>query len=162
MENLWAPWRGGYVSKGGGEECIFCIKWDRREDKKHLVLSRTDNSLIMLNRFPYNSGHMMVAPRRHVPELSDLNELELKDLFKLLVKGIEVLKRVFAPHGFNIGMNIGKVAGAGFEGHLHIHIVPRWEGDTNFMPVLARTKVIPHHLEEVYERLYPILNSSIE
>jgi ATP adenylyltransferase len=158
MENLWAPWRGRYISEGKKYGCIFCINWSKEEDKKYLVLLRSENSLIMLNKFPYNSGHIMIAPKKHIPNLTDLNDIELNDLFKLLNKGLDALKRAFNPHGFNVGINIGRVAGAGFEDHVHIHVVPRWDGDTNFMSVLANTRVIPHNLENIYKRLYPILN----
>lgn len=157
MERLWSPWRIGYVANSSGskseEECIFCDNPAAGADIDKLILHRGRSAYIMLNLYPYNNGHMMVSPFRHVAELEDLRQDEMLELMELSALGIEALKRQMKPAGFNLGLNLGKSAGAGFAGHLHVHIVPRWEGDTNFMPVTADTKVIAEDLKESYKRL---------
>lgn len=152
MKILWAPWRAGYVEKPGGD-CIFCEKTRENKDGENLIVLRGQRSFIILNRYPYNTGHLMIAPYRHVADIEDLTEEEAAEVFKLLMESIKALKKAFKPDGFNIGVNLGRVAGAGVEGHVHFHVVPRWLGDTNFMPVTANTKVMPISLEEAYERI---------
>lgn len=139
--------------------CIFCLfpaEIGEENDRKNLVVARTASSFVMLNKYPYNSGHVMVIPRRHGADLSALTEAELLDLQKLLQLSVEVIREAYSPDGFNIGMNLGHVAGAGIPDHLHHHVVPRWSGDTNFMPVLAETKVLIEHLSRTQERLAAI------
>lgn len=152
MERIWAPWRMSYVSNNTPDQsCIFCPL--EKGDRERLILARSDNSLLMLNRYPYTGGHLMVAPLRHTAELDDLTDAELLDLMRLLRKGRRLLQRVVHPDGFNIGINLGKAAGAGVEEHLHIHIVPRWNGDSNFMTVVGDVRVIPDGLMAAYDQL---------
>ncbi len=152
MERIWAPWRMSYVSNNTPDQgCIFCPS--EKGDRERLILARSDSSLLMLNRYPYTSGHLMVAPLRHTAELDDLEDTELLDLMHMLRKARSLLKRVANPDGFNVGLNLGKAAGAGVEEHLHIHIVPRWNGDTNFMTIVGDVRVIPEGLIEAYEQL---------
>jgi ATP adenylyltransferase len=151
MKRLWAPWRIEFL-ESPSRECIFCENPKKGKDESNLILIRGREAFVMMNKFPYNSGHLMVSPYRHVLRLEDLNENESADIFRLLQECSILLTRVFEPDGFNMGANIGSTAGAGFE-HLHIHIVPRWDGDTNFMPVLAETKVLPEHLLRTYRKL---------
>jgi len=138
--------------------CFICESLKKGVSKESLVLYIGENALIMLNLYPYNNGHLLIAPKSHVPSLTDLKDEELCELMKLTVKGIRLLKLVMKPHGFNVGINIGKVAGAGLEDHVHIHVVPRWEGDTNFMPIVSDTKVIPEAVYDTYEKLKARLN----
>jgi ATP adenylyltransferase len=143
-DRLWAPWRSRYIYSRKKKKCIFCKPGD-------YVLEKTRHSFSMLNIYPYNNGHVMVAPSRHVKSLEYLKAQELKDLMDLVVKTKKVLDKKIRPHGYNIGLNIGKAAGAGFAGHIHIHIVPRWAGDTNFMPAASGTKVISESLDVMYK-----------
>ena len=152
MERIWAPWRGSYVSNNTlDQSCIFCPT--EQGDRDRLILARSGYSLLMLNRYPYTGGHLMVAPLRHTAELDDLSDAELLDLMQMLRKGRTVLQRVAQPDGFNIGLNLGKAAGAGVEEHLHIHIVPRWNGDSNFMTVVGDVRVIPEGLMTAYDQI---------
>ena len=154
MERIWAPWRQSYVSNSRSDAgCIFCPDHAGKGDRERLILARSDKSLMMLNRYPYTGGHLMVAPLRHTADLDDLSAAELLDLMHLLSRGRALLKRTAGPDGFNVGINLGKAAGAGVEEHLHIHIVPRWNGDSNFMTVVGDVRVIPDGLAETYERL---------
>lgn len=153
MRHLWAPWRMDYILKPKEKGCIFCIRSKGREDRENLVLYRGKHAFVMMNKYPYNSGHLMVVPLRHCIDLESLSLPESKELFGLLKASMKVLKTSLLPHGFNIGVNIGKVGGAG-EDHLHFHIVPRWAGDTNFMPVLGETKIVPDSLDHTYRRLH--------
>lgn len=155
MKQLWAPWRGEYLSQMGGEcqDCLFCDLRKQQDDKKSLVLYRGKQALVVMNRYPYNSGHLMVAPLRHVASFEGLTPAEGTELLALLKMSLKALRQEFKPQGFNIGANLGAVAGAGVTGHLHLHIVPRWQGDTNFMPLFTETKVVSEHLEKSYERL---------
>lgn len=154
MEKLWAPWRTVYVGKPAQEgECIFCTKLKESDDAGNYVLLRTKMSVVLLNLYPYNSGHLMVAPQRHVGELEELTPAEINDLGKTVQLVLGCLREVFRPEGFNLGANLGRVAGAGIPGHLHLHIVPRWQGDTNFMPVIAETKVVSEGLAYTYAKL---------
>jgi len=133
--------------------CFFCRKVKEKKDKENLILYKGEHVFVVMNRYPYNNGHLMIAPKRHYLGLEKLDDKESKELFDLLRASIKVLKACFRPHGFNIGINIGRVGGAG-EDHVHLHIVPRWAGDTNFMPVLGETKVVPQYLEKTYQRLH--------
>jgi ATP adenylyltransferase len=136
-------------------ECIFCPGDDRGRDEVSLILFVGSLTMIMMNRFPYINGHLLVAPIRHVPDLESLTEDEILDLLLMVRKSIGVLKRVLSPEGFNVGLNLGRVAGAGLEAHLHFHIVPRWNGDNNYMSVLGEVRVIPEHIAETYRKLLP-------
>lgn len=157
MEILWAPWRMEYILSPKEDSCIFCTPLQQRDDRRNLILHRGKESFIILNRYPYTNGHLMVAPYRHIGLLEELSAEEVKDLMINIQLSIRVLKGAMSPHGFNIGANVGKVAGAGVESHVHFHVVPRWEGDTNYMPVLASTRVIPEHLQQTYDRLRDFL-----
>jgi ATP adenylyltransferase len=155
MKLLWAPWRMDYILRERkGEKCIFC-RTDRRSDRKRLILLRTPFSLVMMNRYPYSYGHLMVSPIRHTRDLSRLRVEEMTDLFLNVGRSVDVLKAAFHPQGFNVGANLGDVAGAGICQHLHVHVVPRWKGDINYMPMIAEVRVIPEHLDETYRRLLP-------
>jgi len=157
-KNLWAPWRIGYI-KGLAEksDCFICHNWKNPEDDdKNLVVWRTERSIVMLNHFPYNNGHMLIAPARHIPDLQQANEQELLETTKLIRESQKALSEAISPHGYNIGMNFGRCAEAGLPGHLHIHIVPRWDGDTNFMHVCSDVDVISQSLEELFEQLKKI------
>ncbi|MET1160745.1 MAG: HIT domain-containing protein [Thermoprotei archaeon] len=151
---LWNPWRYEYVSRAKHEEkeCIFC-KLPKKNDDEALILYRGKYSYITLNAYPYNSGHLMIIPYRHVPSPEELNDEELFEMSKLIIKAVKVLRESFSPDGFNIGINIGRAAGAGIAEHTHIHVVPRWVGDTNFMAVIASTKTLPISLNEAYKLL---------
>ena len=153
MKTLWAPWRMEYISKGKEEGCFICKAATQRPSPRNLVLKKYKNVLIVMNRFPYNTGHLMIAPISHKGEMESLSDDERKELMIALVDSIKVLKKTMSPQGFNVGINLGRVAGAGLEDHLHIHIVPRWSGDTNFMPIFSETKVIPQHLLATYKLL---------
>ena len=155
---LWAPWRMAYVGERAPRECIFCAA-PTGDAKDRLLLHATTASVVMLNRFPYQNGHVMVAPRRHTASLPDLPADEHTALAETLRRALRVLEGVYQPDGFNLGMNLGTCAGAGFADHLHWHIVPRWTGDTNFMPMLADTRVMPQHLLDTWERLRPAFAS---
>lgn len=158
MDKIWAPWRIKYVQQKKPKGCIFCKMLPQKKDKKNFILLRSSHCFAVLNTYPYNNGHVMIVPRRHIRSLEDLREEELLDINKTLIKTKSTLKIILKPLGFNIGMNIGKVAGAGVDKHLHIHIVPRWPGDTNFMPVTAATKVISQSLKGLYEKFERALN----
>lgn len=153
MEYLWAPWRIEYIQRATESGCILCQKPKESNDDANFILYRGQYNFIILNAFPYNPGHLMVAPYRHIAHLEDLTDAEAKELFDIIKKGLGILKEVMKPTGFNIGLNLGKVAGAGIAEHLHMHIVPRWQGDTNFIPVLSDTKVIPVALSGTYKKL---------
>lgn len=153
MKYLWSPWRMDYIMRKKEKGCIFCKKTKEKKDGENLILYRSRYAFVMMNKFPYNNGHLMVVPKRHCIDLDQLNGKESEDLFFLLRASIQVLKKSLQPHGFNIGVNIGAVGGAGEE-HVHFHIVPRWMGDTNFMPLLGETKVIPDYLENTYHKLH--------
>jgi ATP adenylyltransferase len=158
LERLWAPWRMEYIGSAKSDEeqgCIFCELPAKNDDEATYILARQEHSFAILNKFPYNSGHLMVAPFRHVGNLGDLKDDEALDMAKLLGRCVEALKETMQPDGFNLGMNLGQVAGAGIPDHLHWHVVPRWSGDTNFMPILGETKVLPELLRETYEKLRP-------
>ena len=153
MARLWAPWRSRFIYQRGARGCIFCRAAKSRADRRHYVFARSRRAFALLNLYPYNNGHVMVAPRRHVADLRHCGDEELLELWRLTAQVQHQLARVLRPHGFNLGLNIGRVGGAGIPGHLHVHIVPRWRGDTNFMPILAGTKVISESLDDLYRRL---------
>jgi len=153
METLWAPWRIEYILSKKPPGCIFCDKPAENSDEKNLILFRGRYNFIIMNAFPYNNGHMMVVPYRHTSSLSGWSDEERLEFLELADLGVELLKRVMRPDGFNLGINMGLVAGAGVAAHIHFHIVPRWNGDTNFMPVLSDTRVISEHLEATYFKL---------
>ena len=145
---LWAPWRIEYVRGPKPGECIFCAAAASDDDARHHVVHRGDRALVMLNAFPYASGHLMVAPHRHVASLEDLEAEERDELGELTVRALRALRAALRPDGFNVGVNLGEVAGAGFADHVHQHVVPRWEGDVNFMPVVGDTRVLPEALAD--------------
>ncbi len=168
-DRLWAPWRMGYLlgekpeaapgepgpelPPGADPNCFLCRGAAQRDLRKQLVVRKTEHSVAMLNRYPYNNGHLLVAPRRHQGRLDDLTADEQLDLIRLVSQMIGLLEKVIRPEGFNVGLNLGRAAGAGLPGHLHWHIVPRWIGDTNFMPSLAAVKVIPQALDTLWKAL---------
>ena len=153
MEKIWAPWRIEYILMEKPKECILCDKPRQNNDALSYILYRGDKNFIILNSYPYNPGHLLVAPYRHAASLEELTEEERNEHFEMVSRSIRVLREAFDPGGFNIGANMGKVAGAGIEDHFHSHIVPRWQGDTNCMPVLADVRVLPQALAETYEML---------
>ncbi len=153
---IWAPWRLSYVkdaSKDNEEECIFCAKPAQDDDEANLIVHRGERSFVILNLFPYTNGHLMVAPYAHLGRLQELGSETLAEMMALAQRGMDRLEQVYDPHGYNVGFNQGRVAGAGVEHHIHMHVVPRWGGDTNFMPVIADTKVMPQSIEQSYEAL---------
>lgn len=162
---LWAPWRHSYIMKNvrgrsrtvpKDRKCFLCEAWHSRADTRNHVLVRTGATLAILNRYPYNNGHIMIAPGRHIEDITRLSARESREMFENMQMIITALKKAMNPHGFNIGMNLGLVSGAG-EKHVHLHVVPRWFGDTNFMPICASTKVISQSLREVYTALRKVL-----
>lgn len=156
MKVLWAPWRMEYVSSDDSKgECIFCPGEDRSRDEERLILFIGKWSIVLMNRFPYINGHILIAPLRHVSTLEELLTDEKLDLMTMVEKSIETLKKVMNPGGFNVGLNMGKVAGAGVEDHIHFHVVPRWEGDTNYMSIFGEVRVIPEHIKDTYQKLLP-------
>lgn len=155
-KNLWAPWRLSYVATPkppSGETCFICKGLAEQNDRENLIVLRTDLSVVFLNRFPYNNGHLLIAPREHKGHLSELNDAENLDMMHAINRFIEIMDEEMHPDGYNIGLNLGKAAGAGLPGHLHWHLVPRWNGDTNFMPIVADVKVIVQSLDALYEIL---------
>jgi len=153
MERIWAPWRIQYIQMEKPDGCILCEKPGQDNDAQNYILHRGDKNFVILNSYPYNPGHLMVAPYRHIASPEGLTEAERNEHFEIVSRSIEVLRQAFAPGGFNIGINVGKVAGAGIEDHFHTHVVPRWQGDTNFMPVLSDVRVLPEALAETYQKL---------
>ncbi|MEM0043284.1 MAG: HIT domain-containing protein [Sulfolobales archaeon] len=161
MDILWTPWRMSYISSADKiSECIFCKAFEEPE-KYHVVL-RSESSIALLNAYPYNTAHVMIAPRRHVPDIIFLEDDEILDLVRILKKIIKAIRREYNPQGFNIGVNIGRIAGAGIESHLHIHVVPRWSGDTNFLPIISGAKTIPEDLETTRRRIMKALEEDRE
>ena len=154
LERLWAPWRLEYVQSAGKQDdgCFFC-RAAEGDDEDHLVVHRGERAFVLLNKFPYASGHLLVAPYRHGPGFDDLDDGEALEVHRLAAQGLDALAAVYKPEGFNLGWNIGRIAGAGIPDHVHLHVVPRWGGDTNFMPVLAAVKVIPEHLTATRQKL---------
>jgi len=159
MEQIWAPWRIEYIRRTNKEDgCILCQKSQENCDETNFILYRGRDNFVILNVYPYNPGHLMVAPYRHTADLAGLTETEVKEHFDLIRKSLKVIQEVLNPAGFNIGLNLGKAAGAGIETHLHTHIVPRWVGDTNFMPVFSEARVISEALSDTYKKLKAKIN----
>ncbi len=156
MKNLWAPWRMDFIRSPKSGGCFMCDACAGSDDRGTLLLHRGPVSLVIMNRYPYTNGHLLIAPRRHVAHLTDLNDEERLDLMRLTDRCVRALEAVSRPEGFNIGINLGRAAGAGLESHLHVHIVPRWNGDTNFMPVFGEVRVIPQALDDLYHQLKPL------
>ena len=165
MERLWSPWRSNYIEgfkdKDGTEECVFCSAV-KNSDEKSLIVYRGKFNFVMLNLFPYNAGHLMIIPYRHISELSALTNEERLEIMDLEALSIKALTEVMKPQGFNIGANLGKAAGAGIDQHLHFHIVPRWTGDTNFMPALGEVKVISQDLLQTRKNLKEVFNKLLK
>lgn len=161
MENLWAPWRMAYITPKTPPSpgCIFCTQPAAHRDEEYHILYRGERCFMMLNLYPYNSGHLMIAPYEHIGTIEKLDAATLADLMAQAQLALKALRLTMKPDGFNMGINEGKVAGAGFADHMHLHIVPRWAGDTNFMPVIADVKVIPEHLDNVYRQLKDALTA---
>ncbi len=156
MHNLWAPWRVEYILGKKPSGCIFCKQYHAQSDEERLILHRDQLVTVMMNRFPYNNGHLLVSPVRHASSLEELTADEERRLMALVKVSTRILREVMHPDGFNIGLNIGREAGAGYEEHLHFHIVPRWRGDTNFMAALADIRSIPEHIRQSYFKLLPL------
>ncbi len=152
METMWAPWRIEYILGGKDQGCVFCNALGKHDE---LTLFKGKDTMVVMNKFPYINGHLLVAPVRHISRLDQLSETEMGKLLLTVQRSVGILKEVMHPDGFNVGLNLGKVAGAGVEEHLHFHIVPRWFGDTNALTVFADVRVIPEHLEATYQNLKP-------
>lgn len=153
MKRVWAPWRMTFVSSEANQKCIFCLKPKGSSDRENLILHRGKTAFVMMNAYPYNNGHMLISPYRHLDKFENLSDEEILEINALIKKAIGVVRKLIHPHGFNIGVNQGKAAGSSFD-HIHFHLLPRWNGDTNFMPALAGTKVIHEHLNETYRRFH--------
>jgi len=153
MDRLYTPWRMSYVGGPPVPGCFLCVKAAEDRDEPNLILHRTERAMVLLNLYPYNSGHLLVAPYRHTGDLTALPSDAWADVLTLTQQAVAAVTAEYGPEGFNIGMNLGKAAGAGVPDHLHLHIVPRWNGDTNFMPITGQTKVLPESLEQTYRRL---------
>ncbi len=156
---LWAPWRAGFVLSEREEGCIFCNRFNMEDSVENLILFRGQHNFIILNKYPYNSGHSLIVPNRHLAHLDELTTEEASEFFELTRLTVAALKRGIQPHSLNIGMNLGRSSGAGIPEHMHMHVVPRWQGDTNFMPVIGGTDVISVPLEPLYEILRKELNN---
>lgn len=155
MKTLWAPWRMTYLEEPPSTACFFCAALASNDDRSHLVLARPPDAIVLLNKYPYGSGHLMVAPRAHVGRPEELPHEAYDALMEAVRRAAVALRAAFTPEGMNIGMNVGRAAGAGVVDHCHWHLLPRWNGDTNFMPLLAEVKVMSEHLGATYERLRP-------
>jgi len=152
-EKLWAPWRAGFILSKKETGCIFCKRLKEKDSVKNLIVHRGKNAFVILNKYPYNAGHTMIVPMRHVGQIEKLKADEAAEFFELMQKAVAIIKKSLKPTSMNLGMNLGKASGAGVPGHLHMHIVPRWTGDTNFMPIIGQTKVVSVPLEPVYKKL---------
>ncbi len=153
MDQLWAPWRLEYIQGPENNCCIFCDSEDAVDDHSRLIVARGEFSYVIMNRYPYSNGHLMIAPCRHLSDPAELENQEVLEIHQLMIRSQSALRAVCAAQGFNVGWNIGQAAGAGIADHIHMHIVPRWAGDSNFMPILAETRVIPQHIEKTYSLL---------
>jgi ATP adenylyltransferase len=158
-QRLWAPWRLDYIKGPKPDECIFCTAAEAGDDAARYVVARGERCFVILNAFPYNNGHVMVSPYEHLPSIEELGDEALLELMTLTRRSIEAIRAAYEPDGFNLGVNQGKVAGAGFDDHVHLHVVPRWEADTNFMPVIGSTRVLPESLDASYARLSPLFRN---
>jgi ATP adenylyltransferase len=168
MESLWAPWRIDYILEEKNKGCIFCSNSESDKDDENLVIHRTRDAFSMMNKYPYNTGHVLVSPYKHVSDICDLEEQENNALLQEVIRTIQVLRKVMRPQGFNFGINLGACAGAGIQGHIHYHVVPRWNGDSNIMPVLADVRVMSEHiistsrkLREGFQNLYPDIANEV-
>jgi ATP adenylyltransferase len=160
MKRLWSPWRLVYLTdESDEEECFFCAGVESNDDRENLILLRGERAFMILNRYPYNNGHFMIVPYAHVPSLEDLDTSTLTEMMLLLNRGLAALRQAMAPDGFNLGANLGEVAGAGVKEHVHIHAVPRWSGDTNFMPIVGDMRVIPQTWLQTYDALKAALDA---
>ncbi|HEX6818765.1 MAG TPA: HIT domain-containing protein [Ktedonobacterales bacterium] len=155
MDQLWAPWRMAYINSGGTSDggCIFCVKPQQRDDEQNLIVWRSERCFALMNLYPYNNGHLMIAPYEHVPSISELDSATLTDMMLTVQRCLAALDAAFHPHGYNMGINQGTIAGAGIADHTHFHVVPRWNGDTNFMPVLGNVKVMPEFLQTTQHQI---------
>ena len=160
MDYLWAPWRMEYILAPKPQGCIFCQKPRQNSDRENLILLRAESCFVIMNYYPYNNGHLMIVPYRHLAHLHDLSEQEQREMMAVLTRCSDVLSRAMKPEGLNIGMNLGKTAGAGIDDHLHFHIVPRWNGDTNYMPIVGHTRVLPQGLFETWDQLRPLFDAA--
>ena len=158
QKTIWAPWRIEYILSDKSGECFLCRMFGENNDRENLLLKRGKTCAVVMNRYPYTGGHLMVTPYRHLENLKDLTPTERLEITDLTIEAVEILKAELKPDGLNLGYNLGEAAGAGLKDHIHQHIVPRWSGDTNFMPVLADTRVMPQALSELYDLLYPKFN----
>jgi len=159
MDHLWSPWRMEYIMQHEPvSDCIFCSALARQDGPDNLIVARTQLGFVIMNRFPYTSGHIMVVPNAHQPSLELLDAETRSELMELVSHGIQVLRTIYTPEGFNVGVNIGTAAGAGITDHVHMHVVPRWAGDTNFMSAVAATRVLPEALEDTYMRVQAAWN----
>lgn len=159
MKRLWAPWRMKFVQNQDTKRgCVFCRVQIQNSDVENLIVFRARKAFVILNRYPYTSGHLMVVSNIHLPTLEDLDPETRAEMMELATTGMRILRKVYQPEGFNFGANIGAAAGAGIAGHVHLHVVPRWRGDTNFMSALADTRVLPEELDETYRRIYTAWN----
>ena len=153
MDHLWSPWRYRYVSKKGLKECVFCVNRALNDDKSTYILHRAEKNFVLLNLYPYTSGHLMIAPYAHVPSLSECEPSALEEMMLLAQRAEAALRKAYDPSGFNVGLNIGESAGAGIAGHIHMHVLPRWPGDANFMTTIGETRVLPEDLDTTYAKL---------
>jgi ATP adenylyltransferase len=153
MQKIWAPWRSKFIYHRRTQGCIFCTKPNQRSDKESLIVERGKTVYSLLNLYPYNNGHLMIAPYRHLKNVTLMSPEECAELFCMLQRSLKKLDKLLKPKGYNVGFNIGRVAGAGYDKHIHLHVVPRWPGDTNFMPVVAETKIISESLSKLREKL---------
>jgi ATP adenylyltransferase len=164
VERLWTPWRKVFVEGTASDDgatltCFLCSGPADQADRANLILARAQRSFVVMNLYPYNTGHVLVAPYAHVGDFAALDADTAAELMHMTQRCVAALQAVYRPHGFNIGMNLGRPAGAGLPDHLHVHVVPRWNGDTNFMPILAGTKVLPEGLDQTYDRLEPVFRA---
>ena len=158
MDILWSPWRMRYILGPKPDECVFCLPDDTREDRERLVLHRGETAFVIMNKFPYNSGHLLVVPFRHTSEYCGLTKQESSEIFTLSQLCVAVLEKASSPRGFNLGFNLGEAAGAGIKGHLHMHVVPRWVGDSSFIAVIDDVRTLPESLEAAWSRLKPVFD----
>jgi ATP adenylyltransferase len=159
MKALWAPWRMDYILSDKEQKCIFCELPKEDRDRDNLILYRSSHNFVMMNRYPYNNGHIMVVPYLHMPSIEGLSDDMLLDFMKVAQHSVASIRKAFMPEGFNIGINIGKIAGAGMADHMHLHMVPRWAGDTSFMTVFDEVRVIPEHVMSTYDKLFATFNA---